>query len=229
MTTQRLALQDIFYRRQTLTSIHDKSAAWLGLGSSAFAVLRQKSLATDRMGVVVTLCYLLFISIVHTIFPSVFILVTASESGLPPIDRPTVLAYQNLRYVFTSCYRNVDTYISCTSNVSQIDSDVYNFLNEYNHLNDSPAGLANQKIYDIFPSDVAGHQSGTWLSLNSTSFSVNCTYISGETLRYNSSASPLEQQNISGPNDVPFTIDLGATMSNNVTLFPMCRSRLLSA
>ncbi|KAF7795220.1 hypothetical protein EIP86_006370 [Pleurotus ostreatoroseus] len=91
----------MFHRRQTLSAIHDKSSAWLGLGSSAFALLRQKAIKTDLVGVIATALYLLCISVVHTAFPGIFTVESAESPAQLAAARldtqqvSTVLAVQD--------------------------------------------------------------------------------------------------------------------------------------
>lgn len=223
-------MQDIFHRPQTLSAIHDKSSAWLGLGSSVFAMLRQKSLSTDIMGIVATLLYLLSICIIHTAFPGIFA-VSAHDNtqgkSAEPWTVPTVREYQYFGYVFgLFCSNDRISHLWSTSNVSQMGFHVYDFLNEYNSLKNPPLGLANTSIYDILPSDIVGNASLTIIALvNITSFNVDCTYLSGATLQTNYSALSPEQGIFSDvPSDVPFTMNLDGEMTNKVTLFPMRRS-----
>lgn len=56
--TQRLASERDFHRRVTLAAIHDKSAAWLGLGGATKSLWNQFTVRAAPLGVVCILLYL---------------------------------------------------------------------------------------------------------------------------------------------------------------------------
>ncbi|KAI0777065.1 hypothetical protein BC629DRAFT_1525131 [Irpex lacteus] len=70
LITQRLALIRDLHTRQTLTAIHDKASAWLGLGSSLFALWDQKSLCSSALGVILIGLYWAGIAVLHIIIPA---------------------------------------------------------------------------------------------------------------------------------------------------------------
>lgn len=69
LLTQRLALRSDLLTRQTLTSIHDKSGAWLGLGSAVMAVWQQTKLRTGAWGISAITVYLLSVFALHITIP----------------------------------------------------------------------------------------------------------------------------------------------------------------
>ncbi|OBZ71583.1 hypothetical protein A0H81_08441 [Grifola frondosa] len=83
LLTQQLATRRMLHMRQSLTTIHDKAAAWSGMGSAVTAVFRQifvpsQSSSTAKsgfivdVGVVVIALYLGCIHILHITTPSAF-------------------------------------------------------------------------------------------------------------------------------------------------------------
>ncbi|PSS34165.1 hypothetical protein PHLCEN_2v1782 [Hermanssonia centrifuga] len=58
LVTQNLALKRNFHITQSLTSLHDKSNSWLGLGSAIGALFHRKRPARDTFGVFCILSYL---------------------------------------------------------------------------------------------------------------------------------------------------------------------------
>lgn len=72
LLTQRLALRGDLYTRQTLTAIHDKNTAWLGLGSSFTSLWKQKRLPAAVYGVTLITLYLLGIFTLHITIPTLF-------------------------------------------------------------------------------------------------------------------------------------------------------------
>lgn len=92
--TQKLALQRDLCTRQTLTSIHDKSSAWLGLGSSLQSLWYQTKLRAATWGVTLVTGYLMGIFILHITIPSLFDMVPFNATV--PTTQGTQLAFQNL-------------------------------------------------------------------------------------------------------------------------------------
>jgi hypothetical protein len=76
MYTQRLALRRDLLRPQSLTSLHDRTAAWLGVGS-ALNVIRKQSKTLGRHLVIAM--YLLCVLGLHNTIPALLSLVTKSE------------------------------------------------------------------------------------------------------------------------------------------------------
>ena len=65
LLAQNLALRRDLNARQTLTAIHDKSRAWLGLGSSLASLYQQTKLRAAAWGVLAVTAYLTGISVLH--------------------------------------------------------------------------------------------------------------------------------------------------------------------
>jgi hypothetical protein len=76
MYTQRVALRRDLLRPQSLTSLHDHTSAWLGVGS-ALSVVRKQTRTLNRT--VVTAVYLLCIFGLHNTIPALLSLVTRSD------------------------------------------------------------------------------------------------------------------------------------------------------
>jgi hypothetical protein len=75
MYTQRVALRQDLLRSQSLTSLHDHTSAWLGIGS-ALGVVRKQARAFKRT--ILTAVYLLCIFGLHNTIPALLSLVTKS-------------------------------------------------------------------------------------------------------------------------------------------------------
>ena len=104
VVTQNLALRRNLQVRQTLSAIHDKSAAWLGIGSSLLALLRQRKLNTDVLGVLQITIYLVLLFTLHITIPSMFLVsATQSTNGLM---YTTQLAHQRVgnTFPYVMCY-----------------------------------------------------------------------------------------------------------------------------
>ena len=70
LVTQTLALRRNYYVRQTLSALHEKSAAWLGLGSAVGGMWRQRKLRAASSGVFLILSYLACLFALGSTFPS---------------------------------------------------------------------------------------------------------------------------------------------------------------
>ena len=70
--TQRLALRRDLHSRQTLTAVHDKNNAWLGLASSLVTVFQQISSRAAPVGVACIMLYLSAIFALHITIPALF-------------------------------------------------------------------------------------------------------------------------------------------------------------
>lgn len=71
---QRLALRRGLHLRQTITALHDRSQAWLGLGSALGAVTAPH--ASARLGVGAITAYLLCMFVLHNTAPALLNLET---------------------------------------------------------------------------------------------------------------------------------------------------------
>jgi hypothetical protein len=67
MLTQHLALRHIVLQQQTLTTLHDRAATWLGLGAAVNTVRKQRSFSGH---VALALLYLLLLFGLHNTIPA---------------------------------------------------------------------------------------------------------------------------------------------------------------
>lgn len=91
MVTQRLALVRDLHTRQTLTAIHDKSSAWLGLGSAVFSLMNQTKISAALSGVFFIILYLGGIAVLHVAIPASVSVIT--YNGLATTAHTTQLAH----------------------------------------------------------------------------------------------------------------------------------------
>jgi hypothetical protein len=99
MYTQRVALRQDLLRSQSLTSLHDHTSAWLGIGS-ALGVVRKQARAFNRT--ILTAVYLLCIFGLHNTIPALLSLVTksgfqTSNATIMNMTPPYTLAPQSLQ------------------------------------------------------------------------------------------------------------------------------------
>ncbi|KAJ3556888.1 hypothetical protein NM688_g1775 [Phlebia brevispora] len=157
LLTQRITLHEFLRRAQTLTAIHDKSSAWLGLASSLQVLGHQRKLVTDFLGISMIASYLLLIFVVHTTLPSIFGVTTQNVTVFTTY--PTTLARQPF----------------VTSSIQYAGGptvDLHSILSVYDMLNISTVGISSGMIYDIIPA--VANATGTGVEVNATTFSVDC-------------------------------------------------------
>ncbi|KAJ3540257.1 hypothetical protein NM688_g6252 [Phlebia brevispora] len=161
---QRITMHEFTRYPQTLTAIHDKSFAWLGLGSSLQTLGRQAKLATDVLGISMITLYLLLIFVVHTTLPSVFGVATQNVTTLSTY--PTTLARQP----------NVTLELQIGSGADvEIDNgwaNLYAILQVYDTLDLPTVSVLDNMLYDIIP--IVQNAADTELEVNATTFSVDC-------------------------------------------------------
>ena len=93
-----------YHVKQTLSALHEKSAAWMGLGSSAMGLWRQRRLRACRLGVFLILSYLACLFTLSLTTPT---LINVSY----PLGNETVFSHVTQiiaqvgrdEYVFASC------------------------------------------------------------------------------------------------------------------------------
>lgn len=91
--TQKLALCREFCTRQTLSAIHDKSSAWLSLGSSVFSLWHQLQVPAATSGVIQITLYLLGIFVLHITIPTIASVVVYNFAV--PTKFPTKVPYNS--------------------------------------------------------------------------------------------------------------------------------------
>lgn len=89
-TIQRITLRRDLHTQQTLTAIHDKSCAWLGLCSSLSVLLDQIKIPAALPKVLCIFLYLGGISVLHIVIPSS--LNVNIYNGTVSVEQDTTLA-----------------------------------------------------------------------------------------------------------------------------------------
>jgi hypothetical protein len=89
--TQSVSIRRILLRRQPLTTIHDITAAWSGLGGAAFSLYKQISVASSIWGVFGVTTYLICLSILHIATPALFTIQLFNATS--PLAVATTLAF----------------------------------------------------------------------------------------------------------------------------------------
>lgn len=168
--TQRLAMSRALVRRLKLTSIHDISGAWAGIGSALSSVWKQTGTPALLWSTVAVTAYLVCISVLH---------VTSS----------TLLQFQTFNYTMTT---NVSTTLGWTDivSVTYVNFEDMNWgaitasLPAISRLPGIvSAGLSNNIVYDTLQtSSIVGHA-----MVNATTVTSSCGLLPNVTYTRNNS------------------------------------------
>ena len=82
MATQKLALHTDLYTRQTLTAVHDKTSAWMGLASSLVGLFQQAKLPAAVWGVLFITAHLFDATVLHISVSGLFHVVAYNATEL---------------------------------------------------------------------------------------------------------------------------------------------------
>ncbi|KAI0750551.1 hypothetical protein BC629DRAFT_1598872 [Irpex lacteus] len=146
LVTQRLALIHDLHTRQTLTAIHDKTSAWLGLGSSLLAIVDQIKLPSAVFSVAFIGSYLLGIAALHITIPASVSVNTYNA---------TIMTQQTTQLARPLFYSE-----------NPVSFDILNLYNQFPQI-----GLQDNMIYDVLPVVPAAINDAV---VNATYFNVDC-------------------------------------------------------
>ncbi|KAI0777092.1 hypothetical protein BC629DRAFT_632196 [Irpex lacteus] len=146
LVTQRVALIHDLHTRQTLTAIHDKTSAWLGLGSSLLAIVDQIKLPSVVFSVAFIGSYLLGIAALHITIPASVSVNTYNA---------TIMTQQTTQLARPLFYSE-----------NPVSFDILNLYNQFPQI-----GLQDNMIYDILPVVPAAVNDAV---VNATYFNVDC-------------------------------------------------------
>ncbi|KAI0089621.1 hypothetical protein BDY19DRAFT_114029 [Irpex rosettiformis] len=149
LLTQRQALIRDLHTQQTLTAIHDKLTAWLGLGSSLMALVDQIRIPAAVSNVVFIAIYLCGVAVLHITIPA-SVGVSTYDATVPTLQTTQLARPWSL-------------------SLSQADAASWDILNVYNQF--SQLGLRDNMVYDILP---VIPLAGGYTLVNATKFNVDC-------------------------------------------------------
>ncbi|KAI0683023.1 hypothetical protein BC835DRAFT_1423689 [Cytidiella melzeri] len=150
LVTQRLALIRDLHTRQTPTAIHDKSSAWLGLGSSLVTLLDQTRVPAAVSSVVFIAIWLGGVAILHIAIPA-----SVSVS----VYNHTVATQQQTQLARPDHQSSLDF----------VGGAAWDILAVYDQF--QQIGLLDNMIYDIIPTLPTAENQAT---VNATIFTANC-------------------------------------------------------
>jgi hypothetical protein len=143
--TQRLALRRNILQRQTLSSLHDRTSSWLGLGAALNVLRRQRRFASR---ITLTALYLGLMFGVHTTIPALLNIVALdTETSVParivqmtpPVIPAYVLAFPAPKPFTVNSF--------CSNESVPIP---FRYLPAANDLRVLRPGISVNQIYDVF-------------------------------------------------------------------------------
>lgn len=143
--TQTLAFRRDIYVRQTLTALHDKSTAWLGLGSASLSLWRQFKLRAAMVGVLYITAYLLGIWMLHITIPAVLDVVPYNAT-VSTVNQTTLANVTTTAANFASAYDILPVYDQVPMLGLQ-DNMVYDVIPQVAYANGTTA--VNASVYDV--------------------------------------------------------------------------------
>jgi hypothetical protein len=81
MMTQRIALRHVVLQRQNLTTLHDRTATWLGLGATVNTMWKQRGLSRS---IALTLVYLSLLFGLHNTTPALLNVISLDRFDAVP-------------------------------------------------------------------------------------------------------------------------------------------------
>ncbi|KAJ7662609.1 hypothetical protein DFH06DRAFT_355995 [Mycena polygramma] len=155
--TQTISIRRILQTDQTLTAIHDTTAAWAGIGSAVFHLWHQTRVRSSVIGVLSVFGYLGGVLILHVATPSLFAVQTFNSSTLVPVGTYGLPSW-NVNWPNGT---NVADYAagSLYSIPTVVESN-------------TSLGLSGGTLYDVLD-DHAGVGN---VSVSATGFNISCTY-----------------------------------------------------
>ncbi|KAH7904351.1 hypothetical protein BJ138DRAFT_931006 [Hygrophoropsis aurantiaca] len=162
--TQRLALSYNFSRRQKLTSIHDISEAWIGIGAALSGLWDQIRIKTSMRATIAITIYLLSISVLHITSSSIIQLQTFNATITVPVS--TTIGWPD---------EFVDLLALNWSSITPLIPVTYQLATL------PTAGISNVTVYDLVSRNLGFGEA----IINATTISASCDLM-------NSSVVPLD-------------------------------------
>ncbi|KAG2125722.1 hypothetical protein DEU56DRAFT_563559 [Suillus clintonianus] len=153
--TQRLAMSRTLIRRLKLTTIHDISGAWSGLGSALSSIWQQIDISASWWAISAVTAYLASISVLHVTSSTLLQFQTFNTSMATSV--PTTLGWPNDTMILGDFNTNWGSITASLPVVNQLPGLV-------------SVGLSNTTVYDTpQTSSMAGHA-----TVNATTISSRC-------------------------------------------------------
>ncbi|KAH7918203.1 hypothetical protein BV22DRAFT_914609 [Leucogyrophana mollusca] len=164
---QRVALSRRLSQRQLLTTIHDVTGAWGGLGAALDGLWQQTKVVASPLGVLSVTAYLLNISVLHIASSSIIQFQTFNNTLTA--SAPTAVGWPNSSVNYTGFdWATISSLAPSVGNLSGLGH----------------AGLANGIVYDVLLDNTGIGN----ITVNATSINADCALVTG--LIYDPTARP---------------------------------------
>ncbi|KAF8449306.1 hypothetical protein L210DRAFT_3640901 [Boletus edulis BED1] len=166
--TQQLALFRIVGNRRKLTTIHDVSGAWTGIGAAMYVLWRQRQVAPSILEIIAVVTYLTSMLILH-------------------VGSSSIMQWQVFNSTLVDILVSDLAFPGSTVNISQLQWEVIFPVLQSISLDTgvSTYGLSNNIIYDM--PQVPTHVAFLEASVNATTISVQCGLVPNLTFTATSS------------------------------------------
>ncbi|KAF8552335.1 hypothetical protein OG21DRAFT_151999 [Imleria badia] len=153
--TQRLVLSASLSRRQKLTTIHDVSAAWGGLGAALLTLWQQTKIAASVPATLSVFLYLICISGLH-------------------VASPTIMQFEPYNASIATTVASNSTWPDPSVNLTALEWDVIApivpLMFSFGSSTLSTSGLVNSMLYNTF----SGNQAIVNATVNASTIRANC-------------------------------------------------------
>ncbi|KAJ7579190.1 hypothetical protein C8J56DRAFT_1110410 [Mycena floridula] len=171
--TQKLALRRVLSSAKTMTALHDRQSAWVGLGSAVNVLWNQRSVPASVWGVTVVTLYLAFTAGLKITTPNILSLVSVNQTGSRTIQStlsdPSLLLpiwgeREDTSDPTSPVAQNVDSIRASASYIATLLKDT---------LTDKPSfgrGLQGNMMYDVVDINIGAGN----ISVNAHFMNVDC-------------------------------------------------------
>ncbi|KAJ7662602.1 hypothetical protein DFH06DRAFT_1471416 [Mycena polygramma] len=169
--TQTISMRRILQTDQTLTAIHDSTAAWAGIGSAVYHLWHQTRVRGSVIGVLSIFCYLGGVLVLHVVTPALFAVQTFNSSSLVQVGTHGLPSWNADWSNGTNVGEYTQRSLYAIPNVVESNTSL---------------GLHGGTLYDVLD-DNAGVGNVT---VSATGFNISCTYATNITVISNDDYGP---------------------------------------
>ncbi|KAJ6516946.1 hypothetical protein C8R47DRAFT_1268750 [Mycena vitilis] len=173
--TQTLSTRQIIQTDQTLTAIHDRTAAWAGIGSAVFQLFHQTAVRGSLVGVFSVFFYLFAALLLHVTTPALFTIQTFNATRLAVVGTQSLPGWNTTWENFTDPFSDSDPFA-----LPLFTSGSLQTLPSVLMGGNKSLGLSGATLYDVLEKNT-GAGSAT---VNATGFNISCKYPANSNITY---------------------------------------------
>ncbi|KAJ7662613.1 hypothetical protein DFH06DRAFT_356072 [Mycena polygramma] len=173
--TQTISTRRIIQTDQTLTAIHDRTAAWAGIGSAVFHLFHQTAVRGSLVGVFSVFFYLFAALLLHVTTPALFTIQTFNATRLVVVGTQSLPEWNATWENFTDPFSDSDPFA-----LPQFTSGSLQTLPSVLMGGNKSLGLSGATLYDVLEKN-SGAGSAT---VNATGFNISCKYPANSNITY---------------------------------------------